>query len=112
MKYLFIVCFFFQIYSTSAIGQEYKYHTVKAGETVYSIAKSYNISEEDIYKYNPDAKEGLDISAKLVIPIGTAPTNNETSNSDISFKQHTVAKKETLYSISKQYEVRIEDIKR
>lgn len=112
MRYLFIVCFFFQIYSTSAIGQEYKYHTVKAGETVYSIAKSYNISEEDIYKYNPDAKDGLDISAKLVIPIVTAPTNNETSNSDISFKQHTVAKKETLYSISKQYEVSIEDIKR
>ena len=56
MKYLLIVCFLFQLSTLSASAQEFKYHTVEAGETVYSIAKAYNISEEAIYKYNPDAK--------------------------------------------------------
>lgn len=111
MRYLLVLFFAFQLFSTSAIGQEYKYHDVKPGETVYSIAKSYNISEEAIYKYNPDARNGIEVSSKLVIPIGEAKTSEEASE-DVSFKTHKVARKETLYSLSKQYEVSIEDIKR
>ncbi|MFD1095419.1 amino acid ABC transporter substrate-binding protein [Salegentibacter chungangensis] len=108
MKYLFILCFFFQIYSISAVGQEYKYHTVQKGETVYSIAKSYNISEEAIYKYNPDAKEGIEVAAKLVIPVSEV----KKQNADVNFRTHKVERKETLYSLSKQYNVDIDDIKR
>ncbi|MGM0932438.1 MAG: PBP1 and LysM peptidoglycan-binding domain-containing protein [Bacteroidota bacterium] len=111
MRYLLVLFFAFQLFSTSAIGQEYKYHDVKPGETVYSIAKSYNISEEAIYKYNPDARNGIEVSSKLVIPIGEAEASAEASE-DVSFKTHKVARKETLYSLSKQYEVSIEDIKR
>jgi len=70
MKYLFVICFLFQIYATSANAQSFKYHTVKKGETVFSISQAYSIDEEDIYKYNPEAKEGVGIDQKLVIPIG------------------------------------------
>ena len=111
MKYLFVICFLFQVYSTSANAQAYKYHTVKKGETVFSISQSYDIGEEDIYKYNPDAKEGIGINEKLVIPVDAARSENEVE-SNTQFVEHTVKKKETLYSLSKEYDVSIDDIKR
>lgn len=111
MRYLFIICFFFQILSTSAVSQGFKYHSVEKGETVYSIAKIYNISEEAIYKYNPDAKDGIEVSSKLVIPM-VADREEASAPSNLKFITHKVARKETLYSLSKKYEVEIAEIKR
>ena len=111
MRFVIIICLFFQVLTTSAFGQEYQYHTVAAGETVYSISKKYDISQETLLKLNPDAKEGLQVNAKLVIPVsseqGTAVSQNV-----VSFNSHKVQKKETLYSLSKQYGVSVEDIKK
>jgi len=112
MKYLLIVCFLFQLSTLSASAQEFKYHTVEAGETVYSIAKSYNISEEAIYKYNPDAKGNLEVSSKLVIPLSQQKKEASTETEDIQFITHTVKRKETLYRLSKDYNVKIDEIKR
>lgn len=112
MKYLLIVCFLFQLSTLSASAQEFKYHTVEAGETVYSIAKSYNISEEAIYKYNPDAKGNLEVSSKLVIPLSQQKKETSTETEDIQFITHTVKRKETLYRLSKDYNVEIDEIKR
>lgn len=103
--------------SVSASSQEFKYHTVKKGETVYSISKDYNISEDDIYKYNPDAKNGIDESSKLVIPLavkdkGMPAKIGSPSLDPIEFKEHTVKKKENLFRLSQQYNVEVDDIKR
>lgn len=111
MKYLFVICFLFQIYTSSANAQAYKYHTVKKGETVFSISQSYNIDEEDIYKYNPDAKEGIEVNEKLVIPMNASRDAKPSANTT-QFREHKVEKKETLYSLSKEYDVSIDDIKR
>ena len=110
MKYLFIICFLFQFYATSGFSQSYKYHTVKKGETVFSISQSYNLDEEDIYKYNPDSREGIEVNEKLVIPVGE--TTTKPAATEVRFKEHKVAKKENLYRLSKQYNVSIDDIKR
>lgn len=113
MKYLLVICFLFQIYSTSANAQAYKYHTVKKGETVFSISQNYNIDEEDIYKYNPEAREGIGINEKLVIPVSESNTSQKSNvSATTQFVEHTVKKKETLYSLSKEYNVNIDDIKR
>ena len=103
--------------SVSASSQEFKYHTVKKGETVFSISKDYNVSEEDIYKYNPDAKNGIDESSKLVIPLaekdkGMPAKIGSPSLDPIEFKEHTVKKKENLFRLSQQYNVEVDDIKR
>ena len=111
MRYLLILCLFIQVITTSAFGQAYKYHTVSSGETVYSISKKYEISQEDLLKYNPDAKAGLQVNDKLVIPI-TGNTYEISAKKAISFNSHKVQKKETLYSLSKQYGVSVEDIKK
>lgn len=115
MKYVTIICLFFQVMSLTAFSQAFKYHTVAPEENVYRIAQKYDITTEEIYKYNPDAKNGVQVGAKLVIPIydGSAPQNDNTANnSAVSFLSHKVEKKETLYSLSKQYDITVEDIKR
>ena len=116
MRYLFLICFLWMM-SISASAQEFKYHTVKKGETVYSISKDYDISEEDIYKYNPDSKNGIEESSKLVIPLsiedkGMSANTGSSGFDPVEFKKHTVKKKETLFSLSQQYNVEIDDIKR
>ncbi|WP_037322318.1 LysM peptidoglycan-binding domain-containing protein [Salegentibacter sp. Hel_I_6] len=112
MKYLLILCFLFQLSTLTASAQEFKYHTVEAGETVYSIAKSYNISEDAIFKYNPDAKaNSLEVSSKLVIPL-SQKEKASAEGDDVQFITHTVKRKETLYRISKDYNVEIDEIKR
>jgi len=112
MKYLYVICFLFQIYATSVNAQSFKYHTVKKGETVFSISQAYSIDEEDIYKYNPEAKEGVGIDQKLVIPIGETNLAETPVSGTTQFVEHKVKKKETLYSLSKEYNVSVDDIKR
>ena len=45
-------------------------HLVKERQTLYSISKAYEVSVEDIYKYNPAVKEsGLKVNTILIIPM-------------------------------------------
>lgn len=48
-------------------AQSYKTHTVKEDETVATIAKMYNVTPYNIYKYNPEVRTGLTIGTVLVI---------------------------------------------
>lgn len=111
MRFVIIICLFFQVLTTSAFGQAYQYHTVAAGETVYSISNKYDISQETLLKLNPEAKEGLQVNAKLVIPMSLEQSESSVKKV-VSFNSHKVQKKETLYSLSKQYGVSLDDIKK
>jgi LysM repeat protein len=111
MRFVIIICLFFQVLSTSAFSQAYQYHTVASGETVYSISKKYDISQEKLLKLNPEAKDGLQVNAKLVIPMSLEQSESSVKKA-VSFNSHKVQKKETLYSLSKQYRVSVEDIKK
>lgn len=88
--------------------QQYKSHYVKKGETIYSIAKEYGVSEEAIYRLNPDVKGSVRENAILIIPeVGTGVTTEA-----VEFKKHRVKRKETLFSISQKYGVSVDDIKK
>ncbi len=51
-------------------GQVCYSHIVLEKQTLYSISKAYNVSLEDIYKYNPSVKEnGLKKNSILIIPV-------------------------------------------
>ena len=97
--------------STAVAAQtNYKSHNVKEGETVYSIAKQYGVTEEAIYRLNPDAKEGIQANNILIIPSADDQTNY--SQQVVDFKRHRVKRKETLFSIAKKYGVTVDDIKK
>jgi LysM repeat protein len=109
MRIVICISFLF-IFSFSSVAQrQYKSHSVQQGETVFSIAKSYDIGVEDIFSLNPDARKGVKINSILIIPEkGTLGVLNE----DVKFKKHRVRRKETLTSIAKKYDVSIDLIKR
>ncbi|PKA83718.1 amino acid/amide ABC transporter substrate-binding protein (HAAT family) [Ulvibacter sp. MAR_2010_11] len=95
--------------STLAQKQDYNTHRVEKGETVYSIAKKYNTSEEAIYRLNPNAKNGLKVNSLVFLP-ETDVINDV--NGDVSFKMHRVKRKETLFGIAQLYNIQIDDIKK
>lgn len=55
--------------SKAVIQDGFIEHTVKAGETVYSITKLYKISFADLLKHNPSLSEGLKTGMTLKIPL-------------------------------------------
>lgn len=107
-------------------------HKVLPKETLYSLARDFNVSVDDIKANNPELlSAGLKIgqlvkiltnktvdikqSAEIVknIPAKTpaktfSPSKEESSGQII---RHTVEPKETLYSLSKKYGVTIDEIK-
>ncbi len=63
-------------------------HTVKSGDTVARLAKTYNVSEDQILAYNDiDDASGLQVSSSLIIPGGElkapAPTTRRAAVSSI-----------------------------
>lgn len=110
-------------------------HKVVAKETLYSLSRDFNVSVDEIKKANPElATKGLQIGQVVKIPKGkTVDVQQSTSvdapvvrqekapeiykaksPSDDSAAQiitHKVEPKETLYSLSKKYNVSVEDIK-
>lgn len=95
--------------SCSATAQQYKSHTVARGETVESIAEQYNISVDDIIRFNPEARRGVRRKNVLVIPSKSVKISKDAT---VTFTNHKVRRKETLYSIAKKYGVTVEDIKK
>jgi len=84
-------------------------HTVEQGQTIYSIAKTYKVSIDDIYAYNEWAKEKIKPGDKLKIPISKSEIAKNMVVYDTIY--HIVKPKETLYSISNQYNVDIENLR-
>lgn len=92
-------------------------HTVKKGETIYGISKSYGISIETLLEYNPSARDGLKTGQELVLPSDeAAPGGDERmmSKAELAAAKkktyHTVAKGQTLYSIAKSYGMTLDEL--
>lgn len=86
-------------------------HRVAPKETMFSIARYYNVSVDDIKAWNNLKDGNLSIGQEILIrqtPAGAAPT----AKTDItSAKTHTVGPKETLYSIAKMYGMTVTQLK-
>ena len=77
-------------------------HTVKKGETAYSLARIYKITIDELYNLNPSAKQGLKAGEILRIPQQVSNENQQ------GF--HTIKPGETLYRISIIYKVSASEI--
>lgn len=117
---LFLLLSLFSVGNMAFAKQEkYIKHTVAKGETVTTIAQRYKVTPFDIYKLNPDSQNGLQLNSVLIIPpsTGSAAVITPTAAPVKAAMQgnppttHLVQPKETLYSISKQYNVTIDALK-
>jgi LysM repeat protein len=78
-------------------------HKIQKGETAYFIAQKYKVSIDEIYKLNPESQNGIKDNQIIKIPVHSAEKQN--SNQQTT---HIVAQKETLFGLSKQYNVSVE----
>ncbi len=90
-------------------------HVVEKGETVYGICRKYNLSVKALYDANPGIQEaGLKPGDVLIIPesdlISEPVTISIGDESEPGYSWHEVKRGETLYSISKKYDVAESDI--
>lgn len=115
MKYIYL--FFFFILSLFCYSQQVR-HTVQPKETLYGITKKYLISLEELQKLNPFLKErGLQPGDELII--SSKQANNQkiveeklivsqkekSSNNSTDFEYITIKPKETLYNLTKSYNI-------
>lgn len=144
MKNLILLFLFVPLFATAQ-----KTHVVKAKETLYSLARLYNVHPRELAAYN-NIPVGTGLTLGQVIKIPANPTmaplppatekkeepakepelkkEPETKKETVIKKEpvtktttvtkggapvyHKVAKKETLYHISKLYNITIDDIKK
>ena len=113
MKRLIISLSLIFVFCLAAIAQNHRTHKVKPGDTVESIARQYNVTPYDIFALNPDAKSDFNASMVLLIPNSgeSSQTKVEQVKELQGFKTHKVRRKETLFSISKRYDITIDEIK-
>ena len=108
MKKRLLVFASFLLLSATAFAQDnFIKHTVEKGETVTKIAQKYKVTPANIYNLNPDSQNGLKPDMVLLIPKGNGAIIVEKND---SMTKHTIVAKETLYGLSKLYNVSVEEI--
>ncbi|KAF2338760.1 peptidoglycan endopeptidase [Flavobacterium nitrogenifigens] len=117
---LIIVLFFF---SVGAFAQDnFIKHKISQGDNLSVIAKKYGVKVKDIADANPNAPRILKLNSTLLIP-NKNKTAAKTKNKNVEVADnntssiaasgtHEVASKETLWGISKKYNVSVDDLKK
>jgi LysM repeat protein len=108
-----------------------KVHKVEASQTLYAIARMYNVTAEDIKKWNNLASNEISLGQELIVSgegaqTGTTtPTASSTDTqatakaesasartNDAGQKVHLVGASQGLFSIARMYNLPIEDLRR
>lgn len=88
-------------------------HIIQPKDTKYSVSKKYGISIEELEKLNPEMGTEFEIGTEIRLKKGvvlTLPKSVKTIVSSENVISHEVEAKETLYSISKKFNISVEDI--
>ena len=126
MKKLFCLLFLLPLF---AVAQKIITHTVGQKESLSSIGRLYNINGRELANYNKiDYDKGLSLGQVLKIPAKSVNTDvpippppakpvAEVKPVAVAVEKgntiyHTVEKKQTLYAVSKLYNITIADIKK
>ena len=81
---------------------ETEVYTVKSGDTLYGIARKYNLSVEELKKLNNLSSNNLSIGQKLIVSSSLSEQENT----------YTVMKGDTLYGIANKFGVSVDAIKK
>lgn len=88
-------------------GKVFVIHRVTQGETLYAISRHYGTPIPEILEYNSTADAGLEIGQILKVPY-----TRRTQTVPSSGRKHTVQQGETLFSISRTYEVTVDELRK
>lgn len=94
-------------------GKKYYVHTVKSGDTLYSIAKAYEVGENDIRECNPNVGDGLriDQTVKIPVPASALIKANAEKKRKKDYIVHKVKAGQTLYAIARDYNISVAQLR-
>ena len=88
-------------------GKSYYSYTVEPKDGLFAVSRKFGVSQADLHACNKGLEAGLSIGQIILIPVvGEVVKQTSTSN----FIRHEVLPKQTLYSLSRQYGVSIDEI--
>ena len=88
-------------------------HQVKKKETLFGIAHRYGVDQQVLLERNPGLSGGLKEGMIVVVPVAritNVPTEQIAPAADDRSKAHLVQPGETIYSLSKEYGVSVEEL--
>lgn len=91
-----------------------KKHVVAAQETLFSISKLYGVTVDELKQWNNLTDNSLSLGQELVIKSRNTiniPANNTQLEQRSARIIHTVAAKETMFSITRQYGITVEQLR-
>lgn len=90
-------------------GQKFYVHTVKAGDTLFSLAKTYEVSEDLIRQHNANMGTDLKIDQTVKIPVPESAQTNARAEKrrKKDFISHKVQAGQTLYAIARDYNISV-----
>ncbi|MBL7936562.1 MAG: LysM peptidoglycan-binding domain-containing protein [Bacteroidia bacterium] len=86
-------------------GKKYYIHKVEKGQSLYAIAKIYNMDVNSILAENDEAIDGLKNGQELKIPFESLLTKQTPTIDTNKYVYHKITKGETIYGITKKYGV-------
>ena len=89
--------------------KEENVYTVQSGDSLYSIAKKFNTTVDNIKKINNLTSNNLSIGQKLIIPKEES-NNNKNSNNNQTI--YIVNSGDSLYSIARRFNTTVDNIKK
>jgi len=121
MVFRFVVVLIF--FSVGAFAQDnFIKHKISQGDNLSVIAKKYGVKVKDITDANPNAPKILKLNSVLLIPSKNKSVAQGKTKSEIKEPKseaivnnsgsHEVLAKETLWGISKKYNVSVDDLKK
>ena len=90
------------------------YHSLKPGETVYSLSKSYGVSENEIIQSNPGIDiNKLSVGSEIAVPKRAfMSTQQKFDDQEKRYIFHKVLKGESLSSIAREYGLTVRQLRK
>lgn len=98
--------------SNDVVEGEYFTYLVESGDTYWSLEKKYNTTQAELESLNPALSDGLLAGLRIKIPTYNLPEVQSVPVHENAFINYEVQKGETLYNISKRYNIKISELRR
>ena len=81
-------------------NKEFYQYSPETGEGIYSVSRRFGVPLTELLKYNPSLENGLRKGDTVLVPVIKTADN----------QYHIITPKETIYSVSKQYNITPEQL--
>ena len=90
-------------------GKSYYEYTVKKGDGLWGLSRRFSVSQAELYTINPSLESGLKVGQTILIPVAETGTERDSLANGHNIT-HVVTAKQTLYGISRMYDVPVKTL--